>query len=138
MTTDAPSGNAVEAVQASFRRCDSPGFYDTIYEKFLAKSDEVRRLFAKTDFKRQKVILRSTITLMVRFQLPDPQAQKVFENVGQTHSRGGHAVHPSLYGLWLESLLEAIAKHDPEASPELADAWRAYLKGGVHLIIAAY
>ena len=130
--------NTVEAVQASFARFDSPEFYDTVYDIFLAKSPEVRAVFANTDFKRQKVIIRTTVSLMVRFQLPDPRAQEVFEKVGKSHSREGYNIHPSLYGLWLDSLLESIQKHDPEASTDLADAWREYLKEGVDLIASHY
>lgn len=129
---------AVETVQASFARCDSPEFYDSIYDTFLAKSDEVRTLFADTEFKRQKVLLRSTVTIMVRFQLPDPRAQTVFESVGKSHNRQGYNIGPALYGIWLESLLESIDKHDPLSSPETADAWREYLKPGIDLILAAY
>lgn len=130
--------NTVDTVKESFSRCDSPEFYDTIYDVFLAKSDEVRQHFANTDFKRQKQILRATVTLMVRFQLPDPKAQEVFENIGKSHGREGYGIHPSLYGLWLESLLEAISKHDAQASAEVEEAWRTYLKDGVELIVAAY
>ena len=39
----------VDIVKESFGRCDSPEFYDTIYDIFLGKSDEVKRLFANTD-----------------------------------------------------------------------------------------
>jgi hemoglobin-like flavoprotein len=128
----------VEIVQGSFARCDSPEFYDTIYDIFLAKSPEVQKVFANTDFKRQKVILRTTVSLMVRFQLPDPRAQEVFEKVGTSHSREGHNIHPSLYALWLESLLESIDRHDPESSDEVKDAWRDYLQDGVAIIISKY
>jgi hemoglobin-like flavoprotein len=130
--------NTAEIVRASFGRCDSPAFYDTVYGNFLGKSSEVRRLFANTDFTRQKLLLRSAVTLMVRFQLPDPQAQELFKSVGRTHSRSGYDVDPSLYGLWLDSVLESVEKHDPQASPEIADAWRAYLQDGIDMIVSAY
>jgi hypothetical protein len=39
-------------VEASYDRClENDGFYDTFYEKFLAKSEEIPPLFANTDFR---------------------------------------------------------------------------------------
>ena len=55
-----------EAVKNSFARCgESDGFYDTFYEVFLGKSPEIPPLFAKTDFKKQKQVLKATVALMV-------------------------------------------------------------------------
>ena len=50
------------AIKASYDRCvESEGFLETFYERFFAKSPEIPRRFARTDFKRQHQALRSAL-----------------------------------------------------------------------------
>ena len=130
---------AFEAVKQSFDRCgESEGFYDTFYEVFLAKSPEIPPLFAQTEFKKQKQLLKATITIMVRYPVQEEQSRTVLEKVGQTHNRSGHNIWPALYALWLESLCETVQKHDPEFSPSLEAHWRQRMQEGIAVITAMY
>ncbi len=86
---------AFEAVKQSFDRCgESEDFYDTFYEVFLAKSPEIPPLFAQTEFKKQKQLLKATITVMVRHPVREEQSRTVLEKVGETHNRVGHNIRP--------------------------------------------
>ena len=130
---------AFEAVKQSFARCgESDGFYDTFYEVFLAKSPEIPLLFAQTDFKKQKQLLKATITIMVRHRVQEEKSRTVLEKVGHTHRRAGHNIRPALYALWLESLCETVRRHDPDFSPTLEEQWRQRMQEGIAVITAMY
>ena len=131
--------DAFDAVKNSFARCgESDGFYDTFYDVFLAKSPEIPPLFAKTDFKKQKQVLKATAALMVRHKLHEEQANTALEKVGKTHSREGYDIRPALYALWLDSLCETVKQHDPEFTPELESQWRQRMQEGIDFIVSAY
>src|SRR5262245_29427908 len=96
---------AFQAVHESFDRCgESEAFYDTFYKVFLGKSPEIPPLFAHTDFKKQKLLLKATVGIMVRNRIDDERARLSLERVAETHSRKGLNIRPNLYELWLDSL----------------------------------
>ena len=128
-----------QAVQTSFDRCgESDRFYDTFYDRFLAKAPEIPALFAHTDFKKQKLLLKATITIMVRSRIDDSRAQQVLEKVAQTHNRNGYNIAPELYKLWLDSLCETVRQHDSQYTPVLEAQWRERMQEGIEVIIAQY
>jgi len=131
--------DAFDEVKNSFGRCgESGGFYDTFYDIFLAKSPEIPPLFAKTDFKKQKQVLKATVALMVRHRLHEEQASVALEKVGNTHRRDGYDIRPDLYALWLDSLCETVKQHDPEFTPKLEAQWRERMQAGIDFIVSAY
>ena len=128
-----------EAVNQSFARCgQSDGFYDTFYEVFLAKLADIPPLFAKTDFKKQKQILKATAALMVNHQLHEEKVSVPLEKVRKTHSRDGYNIRPDLYPLWLDSLCETVKQHDPEFSRERERQWRMRMSDGINFIASGY
>ncbi len=128
-----------EAVKHSFVRCgQSDGFYDTFYDVFLAKSSDIPPLFAQTDFKKQKQILKATATLMVNHRLTEEKVSMALEKVRKTHSREGYNIRPDLYPLWLDSLCETVKQHDPEYSRELEHQWRTRMRDGIEFIVSGY
>jgi hemoglobin-like flavoprotein len=127
----------VDAVTASYHRCRaSEGFVDTFYEHFLAKSEEVARKFEKTDFARQKLLLRESLLAMLLLNLNSADAREELERLAERHSRRGLDVGPHLYELWLDALCEAVEKHDPKFTPELREQWRAAMRPGIELMCA--
>jgi hemoglobin-like flavoprotein len=128
-----------QAVQESFDRCgESERFYDTFYDVFLAKSPEIPPLFARTDFKKQKLLLKATVTIMVRNRLDDERARRALERVAETHSRKGLNIRPDFYELWLDSLCETVQRHDRAFTPELERQWRLRMREGIDFIVARY
>ena len=131
--------DAFEAVKASFARCgESDGFYDTFYDVFLGKSPDIPPLFAKTDFKKQKQLLKATAALLVRHQSHEEQVSTVLEKVGKTHNREGYNIRPDFYPLWLDSLCETVKRHDPQYTPALEQQWRMRMGEGIECIVSAY
>jgi hemoglobin-like flavoprotein len=129
----------LDQVTASYHRCrNSEGFFDAFYERFLAKSPEVAQKFRHTDFKRQKLMLRESLISMLLFNLGVGTAREELERLGDRHSRQQIDISPRLYDLWLDSLCETIAEHDPEFKPELGEEWRRVMKPGIELLVSKY
>jgi hemoglobin-like flavoprotein len=55
--------------------------------------------------------------------------------LGKHHAKLG--VHPGLYDLWLECLLQAVEECDPMYAPEVDEAWRCVLRKGIAAMKAA-
>ena len=47
-------------------------------------------------------------------------------------------IHPELYDLWIDALLETIGQHDEDLQQADLQAWRAVLNKGIDVIKAAY
>jgi len=129
----------LDAVTASYHRCRaSAGFFDTFYERFLAKSEEVAEKFRQTDFTRQKLMLRESLISMLLFNLGTGSARAELEQLAERHSRRDVDIAPHLYDLWLDALCETVERHDPDFKPELAQEWRAAMRAGIDLLISRY
>jgi len=129
----------LDAVTASYHRCRaSDGFFDRFYERFLAKSPDIAHKFRHTDFKRQKLMLRESLISMLLFNHDVGTAREELERLGERHSRRQVDIAPYMYELWLDSLCETIAEHDPEFTPQLEAEWRSAMKAGIELLISRY
>lgn len=126
---------------ASLKRClAAPPFLLDFYGLFMASSDEVRRRFKDTDFKRQTRVLADSLWVMANVA----QAERAspawgdLPRLAERHSRRDLDVPPPLYDLWLECLLQAARKHDPQFSPEIEAAWRETLAVGIEYLRSKY
>jgi hemoglobin-like flavoprotein len=126
--------------EASLKRCETrPDFLDVFYGKFLASSPEVAEKFAKTDFTRQKELLRISLHHLLlaardHKQGPDPY----LEDVAVHHGAGQMAIGAHLYDLWLDSLIETVRTCDPECFEEVEKAWEEVMMVGIHYLCANY
>jgi hemoglobin-like flavoprotein len=128
-----------ETIKASFERCDDSGvFSDTFYDIFMSKSDDIKSLFANTDFTKQKKLLRATVKVLVSKNYEDANTKKILEDIGRTHNRAGYNIKPRYYALWLDSLCETVARLDAEYSDELEALWRKQLQTSIDFIIEKY
>ncbi len=128
-----------KTVEASYDRCLENGeFFDTFYDTFFAKSEEIPPLFANTDFLKQKQVVRLSVRMLIRIGLGEEGTMVAINKLGESHSRKQHNIRPELYELWLDALCESVAKHDPEYSPELEQKWRDTMHAGIELITSKY
>ncbi|WP_312958560.1 globin [Stutzerimonas nitrititolerans] len=128
--------NTNRVMQSYGRCCASPGFFDDFYTTFLASSPAVREKFAQSDMAAQKHLLRAGILNLVLFArgMPDTKLRAL----GKSHSREGFEIHPQLYDIWLESLLQTIRQHDPELQQQDQLAWTEVLGKGIDIIKSYY
>ena len=138
-TARTPAELADEAVRQSFDRCDATGgFAEIFYNLFLDSSPEVPPHFAETDFDEQRRVLRDSVHMMVMHDVSEPRMREMLDQLGTAHSRDAYNVLPRLYELWLDSICETAMMLDPEWDSDLERKWRARLRPGLQIIMAAY
>ena len=94
--------------------------------------------FAKTEFARQRTLLRDSVYLLVTQDVSDPEMRELLKKLGELHSRAGRNIAPKLYELWLDSICATVKQLDPEWSQSLEDHWRVRLRAGMQIVMAAY
>ena len=128
-----------ETVKRSYERCvEAESFFGDFYDTFLAKSSEVSEKFAETDFKVQNNLLKASLYMMVVLRDEDPSQREALERIGETHSRRHYDIRPELYDLWLDGLVETVARHDAEYTDDIGRAWRERMAPGIALIRSMY
>ncbi len=128
-----------DVVSESYGRClATEAFIETFYDILMGGRPDVAAMFAETDFTKQRQLLRAALGVMLMFRRGDNTARLLLEGIRKSHSRQRLNVEPELYGYWVDSLTQAIAKHDPLFSPDLERAWRAVLAGGITFIRDGY
>ena len=134
-----PGAFAEEAVRDSLERCEASGnFAEVFYNTFLNSSPDIAPHFAATDFERQRTLLRDSVYTMVSQHVTEPEMRELLERLGEAHNRDNRNVLPSFYELWLDSVCETAKALDPEWSEDLDRQWRARLRPGMQIIMAAY
>ena len=128
------SEQANELTESYYRCRHDERFLDTFYDAFLSKSPAVAQMFAKTDFKFQKLMLRQSLLEMLCFDRGMSGTREEIERLGLRHQELG--VTPEMYAMWLDSLCEAIQKHDASYTSELEQLWRAAMIKSIKEMIA--
>ncbi len=122
--------NEYDDLQQSYGRClREKNFIERFYEIFLDSHQEIRPMFAETDFQKQRMALRRGISAAIAHASGSSLSRSTMGQMAHAHSRKGHApVRPDLYPCWLDSLVKAVEETDPEATPELIARWRKGMK----------
>ena len=124
----------------SLHRCNSnPGFLDIFYEKFMASSPEVQQKFAKTDFARQKRLLRASFYLILLASQDESSGpDRYLKYLAARHGARGLGIGAYFYDLWLDSLLAAVKQCDPEYGSEVEAAWEDVMGVGIGYMLKHY
>lgn len=125
--------------ERSLARCLGGGdFFGAFYERFLSSSDQVRLKFSGTDFGKQKLVLQRSLYLMARSSLGIDEGLDHLEAIARSHSRRHLDIPPSLYELWLESLVLTAKEFDPEFSLDVERVWLGALRPGIDRMVEVY
>jgi len=126
------SDTLVHLAESSYHRCgENPAFFSTFYAHLLASDPRIPPMFAQTEFERQHRLLKHALGLLIIYaKRPNPA---LLERIAERHREV--RVTEDLYPLFVESLVRAIAEHDPQYTPELAGAWRAALAPGIAFML---
>lgn len=141
MANEAASG--VLVFGNSVKRClTRPEFMTDFYDFFIASSPEVRDKFKDTNLEQQRQMVADSLYLMaVAGQSPVREESVPWVEMARLAKRHAHSdrnIRPELYELWLDCLLQAARKHDPEYSPAVEAAWRAALRPGIEFMQSRY
>jgi hemoglobin-like flavoprotein len=127
--------NVSDQVIASYHRCrQSSAFFDAFYDIFLGKSPEITAKFAHTDFARQKQMLRESLFEMLNYYGGIASVREEIEQLGKRHQQ--LEVRAEHYEQWLDSLCEAVARHDPEYRDDLGEMWREAMRPGIAMMLS--
>jgi hemoglobin-like flavoprotein len=133
-TNETAAHDAIRRTRESLGRCVAcETFLQRFYELFMASSQEVAELFRKTDFERQKRVLRDSLYVMlVAAGTSRGPAHDEVERLARIHR--DMAVTPDMFTLWLDALIEAAREHDTHFTDELENDWRTSLSGPIELM----
>jgi len=130
-----------DTFMASLKRClAAPSFLLDFYGLFMASSDDVRRRFRDTDFDQQTRMVADSLWVMANVAQAERRspAWGDLPRLAKRHGRQDLDVPPGLYDLWLDCLLQAARRHDPQFSPEIEAAWRETLAVGIEYMRSKY
>lgn len=133
----------VQLVQQSFGRClvATPGgksFLDAFYEDFIAADPRIKPLFARTNMTKQKSLLREGLVKLMMFAGGAESAKASIANLAVDHNRSNLNIDPSLYQVWLRSLLGCVKKYDQRFDDSTGAAWTEVLELGIRVMKEAY
>ena len=108
------------------------------YEHFLEKHPELRPFFAKVDFKRQQILLTTSLMVIERFHAhPTPAVDQYLQYLGTKHHE--FRIPREAYAKWTESMLTTMQKfHGDDWSAELEQQWRTAIDRACESIFAGY
>lgn len=132
------SGKIRPELRDSLSRAEDHGVYDDFYGRFLNSDPRIAPFFGATDFQKQKRVLRQGVAKALAYSAGDPEAVAFIENLAKTHDNDGLNVLPELYPFWLNSLLDALTKADPEWNAQLDSLWRSELQRTIDLMSSKY
>ncbi len=119
------------------RTIEGREFLEAFYRCFIGKSPVIAAKFAATDLERQRRLLGLSLNHMVYFSI-DRRAGDELLRIARSHARDRLDIAPSLYEIWLDSLLEVVAEYDPDYDDEIGLAWRVLLAPGIAYMKAHY
>jgi hemoglobin-like flavoprotein len=80
-------------------------------------------------------MLRESLLTMLCFNMGMVGPREELERLAKRHVELD--IKPEHYSIWLNSLCEAIERHDPEFTPELGQLWRDAMQKGIDVMLEA-
>ncbi len=126
-------------VNDSLERCANQAeLMNRFYDRFLSSSEEIRALFAGTDMRIQKRMLRDSLYTILLVASGSAEAKAMLNERACRHSRNELNVRPELYDTWLDCMIAAVRDCDPGFDDETERAWRQVMQQGIDVMIAQY
>jgi truncated hemoglobin YjbI len=112
---------------------ENPRFLDDFYDTFLSRSDEVRAMFANTDFAKQKRALKASLYTIVASVARRKADFQGLEDLGERHRQ--LKIESRHYEVWLDALAEAAARCSAQWDGERDRVFREGLRAGIDFMI---
>lgn len=109
---------------------DGVDFFEAFYQRFLCASPVVGEKFSSTDMAHQRKMLKKSFYSLVAFYASG-SVDSVLEKIAESHSVRVLDIPPELYDIWLECLIETVARFDDAFHDEVELAWRLVLCPGI-------
>lgn len=123
--------------QQSYARClRSADFFERFYDVLLESHPAIPPMFARTDFPRQRQLLKHGLGLLLSYgNVPD---DALLERIAARHSKAALDVEPGLYHYFVESLVRVVSERDPKCDAEVERAWREIVAPGIEFMKARH
>ncbi len=105
-------------------------FYDYFYQRFLTSHPAVEEAFKKADMERQKQMLKKSLLYSINLGTSRYNFDLV-ERIARSHSKKNYNIHPDLYDYWMDSIIDAVKKFDPQFDDYVELAWRLEFAPGI-------
>lgn len=125
-------------VLKSFQRVRHQGLAEKFYEALLQADPRIKMMFKNTNFERQRELFVHGVLMLIEYANGKTLGEMAIKRLGELHSRRKMSVPPDLYPIWVNCLVETLAKLDPEFSPVLDRQWRATLQKGIDVMTRMY
>ncbi|WP_018141005.1 hypothetical protein [Thioalkalivibrio sp. ALJ7] len=124
-------------VRQSYQRCRSEGaFLGRFLARFLSSDKRVDATLGRYTKARQEVILDQSVRAVIQQSRSGSAPADGIHRVVQVHSPHGDVpIDPSLYPIWVESLIATIKETDPEWVAALEPEWRAAIAPAVDVLM---
>lgn len=136
MNDRVPRETTDRAFQSYGRCCNDEAFFEDFYNIFMSKSGEIRAMFTSTDMAEQRRLVRAGLMWLIMYARGSQGAK--IDYLARTHDRSHMDVDPAWYTVWVDALMETLARHDPEFDRSLEMAWRETLKPGIEAMKQSY
>ena len=114
----------------SFESCmRDERFVRVFYDKLLDSSEEIRALFAKTDFALQRRALRASLYVMVSASARGQSSLSTLSDLKERHRMLN--IRPNHYELWMRCLLSAVEECSGRRDDEVARVWAEAFRSGI-------
>jgi len=126
-------------VKMSYARClMHEDFFGLFYDIFMNSNPQVRAKFEKTDFVKQKHLIRHGINLVIMYAHGDLAGQLGLERIRKSHSKAQLDIAPQHYATWKAAFLQALRQADPKFNQALEQQWHETLDKGINFISGGY
>lgn len=105
------------------RATEATDFYRQFYERFIADSPEMGRIFKNKDMHRLQSKLRMTLEMVMDNAEEQPGTRMYLEMLGRLHR--GLEVSEHHFALWKQAALSTAAECDPGFDADTRLAWEA-------------
>ncbi len=131
--------DGLSLVLESYGRCCLSGnFFDRFYEIFLASNTAFPKMFANTEFVKQKALLKTGIAMLLSHLDGKPVGTAGVNRIAETHNKKNMNINPNLYQYWIDSLIAAVKECDSKFDADLERLWQKTLRAGVDCIASKY
>ena len=129
----------MDKIKESYGKCVlEEGFFDKFYFTFFNSHADFKPLFSKTDFNKQKQLLKETINFMIMYANGSGIAARTLDRVAILHDKDHINIRPEYYKYWVDSLIDTLKEFDKEFDDSLEHNWRETLDQGIQLFISRY
>src|SRR5262249_4654530 len=111
-----------------------PEFLERFYQLFVSSSPEVKEKFKRTNFHRQRRMLKSSLYMMVFAAEGKPEGFVHMERIAKQHGKQDLDVKPEMYDLWMNSLIQAVKEFDRGFNADTEQAWKHMLGQGIEFM----